>query len=214
MLKKNELLGAIEDEKSKARVPAQAEGRAQAARLSADPLPLVRVPAPRDPARVVAEWAASRLKVPTGPLRGKPFTLDQWQVDWLRGAMAPGILEAGLSVARKNGKSGLVSVLILAYLDGPLNFPLFRACVASLTGRLASELRDAIEATALISGLDVRVYQSPSPGRIEGQHKARLDILAADKSSGHASGFDLVIATRPDYLEKTKEGFGMRFYLL
>ena len=193
----------------KARREYQRKRRAalKAARLSADPLPIVQVPAPSDPARVIAEWSASRLKVPTGPLRGKPFTLDQWQVDWLRGAMGPGILESGLSVARKNGKSGLVACLLLAYLDGPLNFPLFRACVASLTGKLAAELRDAIESTAIISGLEnVRVYQSPSPGRIEGQHKARLDILAADKSSGHASGFDLVILDEAGILGENKRG--------
>ena len=69
-----------------------------------------------DPAAAVAAWATATLQVPAGLLRGQPFALADWQVDWLRGALASGIREAGLSVARKNGKSSLVAALVLAHL--------------------------------------------------------------------------------------------------
>ena len=68
--------------------------------------PATPVPqAASDPAAAVAAWATATLQVPAGLLRGQPFALADWQVDWLRGALAPGIREAGLSVARKNGKA-------------------------------------------------------------------------------------------------------------
>ena len=123
--------------------------------------------------------------------------------------MADGILEAGLSVARKNGKSGLIACVLLAYLDGegPLNFPMWRGAVASLTGQLAKELRDAVEQTALISGLrDVKVFQSPTPGKVSGANGARLDILAADKASGHALGCDLVVLDEAGLLPEARRG--------
>ena len=79
--------------------------------------------------------------------------MADWQVDWLRGALASGIREAGLSVARKNGKSGLVAALVLAHLVGPLRRPAWRAVVCSLTGNLAKELRRQVEEIARASGL-------------------------------------------------------------
>lgn len=174
---------------------------------------------PADPAGAVAEWAATRLKVPTGPKRGEPFRLDPWQVEWMRQALADGIREAGLSVARKNGKSGLVAVLLLAHLSGPLNRSEWRGLVTSLTGELAKELRHAIEATARISGLldtrrgertaedvdserPIRVYKSPTPGRIDGARGARLDFLAADKGAGHATGVDVAVIDEGGLLDE------------
>ena len=85
---------------------------------------------------VVADWAEAKLKVPTGPLQGQPFRIAPWQRRYLVQALAPGIREAGLSVARKNGKSSLIAALLLAYLVGPLNSRLWRGIVVSLTGHL------------------------------------------------------------------------------
>ena len=48
----------------------------------------------QDPAAAVAAWATATLQVPAGLLRGQPFALADWQVAWLRGALAPGIREA------------------------------------------------------------------------------------------------------------------------
>ena len=87
---------------------------------------------------MVADWAESRLTIPTGPLRGQPFKIADWQRQFLVDALAPGIREAGLSVARKNGKSGLIAALLLAYLVGPLNSTLWRGIVVSETGLLAA----------------------------------------------------------------------------
>ena len=142
---------------------------------------------------IVGDWAEANLKVPTGPLRGQPFRVPDWQRDWLSGAMAPGIREAALSCGRKNGKSGIIAALLLAHMCGPLHREQWRAVVVSETGRLAQELRGAIEQTAEISGLTVRTYRSPLPGSVHGPGGTRVDILASDRSTGHALGCDLAI---------------------
>ena len=179
--------------------------RARKRAANSPPMP-VRADCPEDAGAVVAQWAASTLRVPSGPLRGQPYKLDCWQVEWLSAALAPNIREAGLSVARKNGKSGLVAVLLLAHLCGPVNAPNWRGVVVSLTGALASELREAIRQTAEISGLSDRltIKQSPPPGSITGQDGATLTILASDKATGHAIGADVCVIDEAGLLTENR----------
>ena len=155
--------------------------------------PLPEPPAPGCEWQAVSEWAKT-LKVPSGPLTGKPFMLPPWQESFLRGALAPGIREAGLSVARKNGKSGLIAVLLLAYLVGPLAKSGFRGIVCSLTGRLALELWMAMEGICRASNLQgVAFKRTPMPGIAIADPDQRIDFLAADKATGHALGADVAI---------------------
>ena len=150
------------------------------------------------------DWAEKTLVVPVGLLARQPFRIPQWQREFIQGATAEGIREAGLSVARKNGKSGLIAAWCLGHLCGPLNMPNWRCLVTSLTGNLAKELRQQIQEIAEASGLagQVKVFRSPTPGRVEGQNGARIDFLAADKSSGHAAGADLVLIDEGGLLEE------------
>ena len=155
---------------------------------------------------VVQKWAYDTLKVPTGPLRGQPFHIADWQASFLTDAFSDGVRESGLSVARKNGKSGLIAALLLAYLAGPLNRPDWRSVVVSLTGALASELRNAIEATANASGLGdkIKVRRSPPPGTITGADDSLITILASDRATGHAIGTDLAIVDEAGLLPETR----------
>src|SRR5690349_11785786 len=65
------------------------------------------------------------LKVTSGALAGKSFLLGDWQKEIIREWYATDadgcrIVRTGLlSVARKNGKTGLVSAIALAHLLGP-----------------------------------------------------------------------------------------------
>ena len=153
-------------------------------------------------------WIERTLIVPTGMLEGKPFVVADFQIEWLRGAMEPGIQEAGMSIARKNGKSGFVAALLLCGLVGIWNKSQWRAVVASLTGKLAKELMDAVELTALASGLSrqLKIVKSPPPGIIYGANKSRIDFLAADKATGHAIGADLAIVDEAGLLQENKRG--------
>ena len=149
---------------------------------------------PDDPVAAFVDWSESTLRIPTGPKTSQPFLIPGWQRDFLNGAFADGIFEAGLSVARKNGKSGLIAAWLLANLDGPLVRPGWRCAVVSEKGEFAKELKGAMEQTANMSGLSgVAFYASPPPGRALGMFGTTVNFLAADRTTGHAIGVDLVI---------------------
>ena len=151
-------------------------------------------------------WAEATLTVPTGLRQGSPFVIYPWQRDFLAAALAPGIREAGLSVARKNGKSGLVSALILGYLIGPLRTSRWRGICVSLTGVLAGELRRQVEEIADASGLSsaITVQRAPPPGTIKGLDRSELTLLASDKASGHAVGADLALIDEAGLLGESR----------
>ena len=111
----------------------------------------VRKPVTAD---AIAAWSESNLTVPTGRLQGQPFVLEPWQVEWLDGALHPDTSEAGLSVSRKNGKSGLLAAALHYHLKHP---PCrnWRAGVLSLTAKLSAELKKQMVEIADSSNLDV-----------------------------------------------------------
>ena len=164
----------------------------------------------------IARWCEEHLIVPEGPLRGNPYTLDDWQVEFLDGLFQSTTREAGLSVARKNGKSGLIAAVILYFLsqeDGNENW---RGIITSMTGLLATELRDQVLKTAKASGIDKRkdennetvgyieVLKTPTPGRITGKNNAVVNLLAADKGTGHAVGADLAIIDEAGLMQENQ----------
>ena len=150
---------------------------------------------PADPAGAVAKWARRRLKVPAGhKAAGKPLALPPFAVEFLAEALKPGIREAGLFCARKNAKSAVLAALILAHLaeDGPLRRPGWRSGAASINKAKAAELWMQCADIAAASGLEgIRFGKVP---RIVASRWGTAEFLSADKTAGHASGFDLAIA--------------------
>lgn len=149
---------------------------------------------PADPARAIAEWSERRLKVPPGHASaGQPLALPEFAVSFFADALRPGVREAGLYCARKNAKSAVLAVFCLAHLvdDGPLRRQGWRAGVASINADKAGELwtqcRDIAEASGI---LGLRFGKVP---RLVSSRWGRVDFLSADKSAGHASGFDVAI---------------------
>lgn len=146
----------------------------------------------KDPVGALATWARDRLIVPPGhPNAGQPMELPDFAEAFLRESWEAH--ESAMSMARKNAKSAIAAILALGYLDGPLAFPGFRAAIASVSKDKAAELRDQVAAiirASRLTGLTIRA--SPYPGEIRSA-TGRLQVLSADRSAGHASGFDLVI---------------------
>ena len=190
----------------KARLRAfRARIRASAAhRLDAPTLPVVAVVDHADPVGALAEWSRTTLIVPPGhPRSGEPLALLPFAVDWLRATW--GAHESALSTARKNAKSAIAAVLALGYLVGPLRRPGWRGAIASISKEKAGELRRQVREIAEASGLAVKVRRSPYPGVIESE-TGSLDTLSADRTAGHASGYDLVIVDETGLLpERARE---------
>lgn len=150
------------------------------------------------------DWIDANLIIPSGISQGKPFELHDWQKKWIYAIMQDGIREGGLSMPRKNGKTGLLAAFVLAFLAGPWNKPNWRAIAASVSARHVTELKESIITTAAASGLPVSHHRSPAPGRIEGLNNARIDFLAAERTTGHAVSADLSIIDEAGMLNENR----------
>lgn len=163
----------------------------EAVRCEPEPAP----PIPSDAAGAVARWSAERLKVPPGhPRAGEPMALPPFLEKFFREASAPGVCESGMFCGRKNSKSGGLGIWILAHLadDGPLRRRGWRCGAASLSREKAAELWTQIVDIAAASGLD-EIRSGKVPRHVSSAW-GRCEFLSADRTAGHASGFDLVIA--------------------
>ena len=178
--------------------------RQRAAKALAPVLALPGVPL-ADPVGELARWAASTLKVPPGhPLAGQPMALPDFAVDFLRAGW--GAHESALCVARKNAKSAVCAVLALGHLVGPLRVPGWRGAIASVSKEKAAELRSQVAAIAEASGLsEIDIRRSPYPGKILSA-TGSLETLAAERTAGHSSSFDLVIVDETGLMpERSRE---------
>ena len=147
---------------------------------------------PREQVAALAEWSRATLRIPPGhPASGEPLVLPGYAIDFLNDALSRP--ESLLCMARKNAKSAICAVLALGYLAGPLKRRGWRGAVASVSKEKANELRMQVEDIAVASRLPGLLFRrSPQPGSIESEWGA-LEVLAAERSAGHASGFDLVL---------------------
>ena len=74
----------------------------------------------RDPEEVIT-FIETFCIVPEGELVGQHVQLQDWQKEsFIRDTYQPGIRRSYLSLARKNGKTALISFLVLAHLVGPV----------------------------------------------------------------------------------------------
>ena len=121
-------------------------------------------------------------------------------MEWLDGALLPDLAEAGLSVARKNGKSGLVAAALHNLLDDP-PCDYWRAAVLSVNQALSKELEKQMLEIAQASSIEIKHYKSPPP-RILGKRGSMVSFLAADRGVGHALGLDLAIVDELGLMEE------------
>ena len=151
-------------------------------------------PWPSDPAAAIAEWSRSVLRVPDGhPLEGQPLELPPFGIDFLADVFKHS--EALLLVARKNAKSSIIAVLFLAALLGPIRRKGWRGAVCSLNKGKANELIMLMEGMVTASPADlhkqITFRRTPYPGSVRSAF-GTVEVLAAERISGHSSGYDFV----------------------
>lgn len=127
--------------------------------------------------------------VPEGKLVGKPMQLDEFQQKFILQVYdnPAGTSEGILSIARKNGKSGLIAAILLAHIAGPearLNSQIVSGArsrdQAALVFNLASKM------VALSPDLSKLVRIVPSGKRLIGLAKnVEYKALAADGHTSH-----------------------------
>ena len=145
---------------------------------------------------------AETLTIPTGLLQGQRFRLHPFQTDWLREALFnEDVRSAYLCCPRKQGKSALIGVVLLAYLFGPLNQENWRAIVASCDRDKADELKRQLEEIKKASDIPdskLKIFADKAVG-VAG---SEVTFLSGSGNSGQAAGADLSIIDELGLLEE------------
>ena len=143
----------------------------------------------------------SGLTVTQGRLAGQAFRVLQWQRRFVRGAFAPGVQSAALSVARGNGKTALLSGIAAATLDGPLMVPRGETVIVASSfeqARIAFEHVIAFMGDKLIDARRWKVWDTAQQARIEDrQTGARVRCIGSDPRRAHGLAPVLVLADEP-----------------
>lgn len=149
------------------------------------------------------------LTVTQGARYGEPFKVLNWQRRFVKGAFAPGVQVACLSVARGNGKTSLVSGLAAAAVYGPLQQPRGDTIVASVT---FDQARTCYEGTLAFLEpwmddlRDWRIANSTNAARVEHKaSRARLRCVSHEGRVLHGSQPSLIIMDEPSKFRE-KEG--------
>ena len=120
------------------------------------------------------------------------MVLPTYGVSFVRDALTH--RESLLCLARKNAKSAIAAVLALGLLVGPLRRPGLRVGTCSISREKAAELLRQMREIAEASNLQgLEFLKTPVPGWVRTPDGSSAEFLSADKSAGHASGFDVVI---------------------
>ena len=138
-----------------------------------------------------------RLTIGQGRHAGQPFKVLPWQGRFLRGALAAGVSESALSLARGGGKSTFAAGLGCAALDGPLAAPGAEVLiVASSHDQGGIIFRHVLRfMDPQIERGELRVLNSPNVLKIE--HRAtdvQLVVKGSDARRLHGAAPALIIA--------------------
>ena len=119
------------------------------------------------------------------------MVLPEYVRAFLADALQPATHEALLCTARKNSKTGGIAMFLLGLMVGPLRRAGMRVGTVSVNREKAGELLGQCRAIAEASNLEgLGFMRTPAPGLIRGPSGSTAEFLSADKSAGHASGFD------------------------
>ena len=143
----------------------------------------------------------SGLTVSQGRLAGQAFKVLPWQRWFVRGAFAPGIQSAALSVGRGNGKTALLSGIACATLDGPLMVPRGETVIVASSfeqARIAFEHVLAFMGDKLHDKGRWKIWDTAQQARIEDRATgARVRCIGSDPRRAHGLAPVLVLADEP-----------------
>ena len=137
-----------------------------------------------------------------GDLIGEPFKCLPYQRKFLDGAFKPGILRAGLTLARGGGKSGLASALALDSIRpaGVLHVVGGETVIVASSFAQARIIFEAVKTSLELMGEDGEYRIRDQQNLADIQHrttKARLRVAGSDNRRAHGWRFNLAIVDEP-----------------
>lgn len=150
--------------------------------------------------RLIA-WLGT-LTVTQGRHAGRPFVVLPWEQEFLTGAFAPEVNEAGLSVARGNGKTCLLAGVALAAVveDGPLVEPNAETVIVAASlqqGRILFQHVLTFGGDRLRSKR-YRILNNTQHGQIiDRETGASVKLIGSDHKKAHGLAPALTLADEP-----------------
>ena len=137
-----------------------------------------------------------------GDLIGEPFKVLPYQRKFLDGAFKPGVLRAGLTLARGGGKSGLASALALDSIRprGVLHRVGGETVIVASSFAQARIIFEAVKTSLELMGEDGEYRIRDQQNLADIQHretKARLRVAGSDNRRAHGWRFNLAIVDEP-----------------
>ena len=128
--------------------------------------------------------------------------MPAYQRRFLRGGFRPGVIRAGLSLARGGGKSGLGSALCLDAIRpcGELHRPGFEAVLIASSFAQSKIVFDAVKTSLELLGESGEYRIRDQQNLADIQHKAtraRLRVAGADNRRAHGWRVNLIIGDEP-----------------
>lgn len=149
------------------------------------------------PGEMVLRFAYENLVFPEGPEVGQPLLLDKFQQIFVLAAFGnkPHISKAILSMARRNGKTLTLAVILLAYIIGPFAKPntLIRSAAMSRdqAGLIHRLMSLSLQMSPNCRGLFKVV---PSSKKIIGlARNVEYQALSRDSKTGHGQGIYILV---------------------
>ena len=142
--------------------------------------------------------ALGRLEVTQGRQAGQPFKVMPWQKRFIRGAFAPGVSTAALSVARVNGKSTLLAGVACEAINGVLAVPRAETLICAASheqGRVIFNHVLAFMGERLGDRKKYRVWDTVQQCMIADRETgASLKVIGSDPRRAHGLAPVLILA--------------------
>lgn len=167
-----------------------------------------------DPAEAFFGWLEKSFVFPSGPKRGLPFILDDFQRAYVRTVLArdgddPANRVCIFSTPRKNGKTALLAVMLLGFMcpESPIYIPFCKAGITAPTARHALYVFQAAVDVLAASGRagEAKIMTQPMPGYFK-IGSARCDIYSGSKTAGHGASLNIAIADELGLLPERNAG--------
>ncbi len=170
--------------------------------IKCGPVPKLRtydkiVDDPQTTGETIVAFAHHHLIIPEGPLVGKPMRLDKFQIAFILAIFDNPVhtRKAYMSVARRNGKTFLMAVIMLAFIVGPLSS--LNANIASAAmSRDQAALAYKMMANCLELSPDLQGHYklTPSSKTIIGLvNNVEYKALSSDAKTGHGQSLRVIL---------------------
>lgn len=152
---------------------------------------------PRSDAERIIAFSAYYLVVPEGMSTGKPLRLEPFQIAFILSVFdnPHGTRHAYLSLARRNGKTFLVAIILLAYIIGPMAEKNTAIASAAMSRDQAALCFKLMEKMLMLSPKVAGTYRTiPSQKMIVGLNQnTEYSALSADAKTGFGKSLRVIL---------------------